>query len=47
MLLLDARSVQLLVFGAVGAAFLGVIAFAVAVLYQRFQDKNRQDPSRG
>ena len=47
MLLLDARSVQLLVFGAVGVALLGVISFAVAVLYERFQDKDRKDPARG
>jgi len=47
MLLLDARSVQLLVFGAVGAALLGVIAFAAALLYERFHDKGRQDPTRG
>jgi hypothetical protein len=47
MLLLDARSVQLLVFGAVGVALLGAIAFAVAMLYERLQDKNRKDTARG
>jgi hypothetical protein len=47
MLLLDARSVQMLVFGIVGAVLLGVAAFAVATLQDRFSGEHHQDIAHG
>jgi hypothetical protein len=47
MLLLDARSVQLFVFGVVGATVLGAIVFAAATLYDRYRNADRKDPNRG
>jgi hypothetical protein len=46
MLLLDARSVQLFVYGVVGATLLGAIVFAASTLYERFRDRNRGEANR-
>ena len=47
MLLLDARSVQLIVFGVVGATILGAIVFVAATLYDRFHNKDQDGPTHG